>query len=107
MKDRLVKSLETQFIMIKNTAANTTITTITHDDIFSKNYDKQIQMNLMDITNILFLFAKQYTHYIANKEGIMYSQSIGMLSNQLEDRIFSKDSRSRAYFKIILNALYL
>ena len=39
MKDRLVKSLETQFIMIQNTAANTT-TTITHDDIFSKNYDK-------------------------------------------------------------------
>ena len=57
MKDRLVKSLETQFIMIQNTAANTT-TTITHDDIFSKNYDKEIQMNLMDITNILFLFAK-------------------------------------------------
>ena len=40
MKDRLVKSLETQFIMIENTAANTTTTTITHDDIFSKNYDK-------------------------------------------------------------------
>ncbi|HYX56378.1 MAG TPA: hypothetical protein VE818_09490 [Nitrososphaeraceae archaeon] len=41
MKDRLVKSLETQFIMIQNTAANTTTTTtITHDDIFSKNYDK-------------------------------------------------------------------
>ena len=59
MKDRLVKSLETQFIMIQKTAANTTITTtITHDDIFSKNYDKEIQMNLMDITNILFLFAK-------------------------------------------------
>jgi hypothetical protein len=39
MKDRLVKSLETQFIMIQNTAANTTTTTttITHDDIFSKN----------------------------------------------------------------------
>ena len=54
MKDRLVKSLETQFIMIQNT----TTTTITHDDIFSKNYDKEIQMNLMDITNILFLFAK-------------------------------------------------
>jgi hypothetical protein len=57
MKDRLVKSLETQFIMIQNTAANTT-TTIHMTTYFRRIMINRYKLNLMDIINILFLFAK-------------------------------------------------